>query len=84
MARFSYDCPLICPIIYYQENRGDREMDVRERVEQCIENISFSARELRRAAQETENTQAQNAFVESAQKIEDCLQQCRIALNQFK
>ena len=43
-------------------------MDVRERVEQCIENISFSARELRRAAQETENTQAQNAFVESAQK----------------
>ena len=32
-------------------------MDVRERWNSA-ENISFSARELRRAAQETENTQA--------------------------
>lgn len=59
-------------------------MDVRQKVERCIESFRTSAGELREAAQETENSQAQNAFIQSAQKVEDCIQQCRIALNQFE
>ncbi len=59
-------------------------MDVRERVEKCVESFRYSVQELRRAAQETENNQARNAFIQSAQKVEDCIQQCQIALNQFK
>ncbi|MEW5785326.1 MAG: hypothetical protein AB1767_09685 [Bacillota bacterium] len=59
-------------------------MDVRERVEKCIENFRRSADELRIAARDTENTQAQNAFIQSAQKVEDCIQQCQAAVNQFK
>lgn len=59
-------------------------MDVRQRVENCIENFRQSAGELRAAARETENNQARNAFIQSAQKVEDCIQQCQIAINQFK
>lgn len=59
-------------------------MDLRQKVERCIESFRTSASELREAAQETENSQARNAFIQSAQKVEDCIQQCRIALNQFE
>lgn len=59
-------------------------MDVRRRVEKCIENFRLSAGELRTAAMETENNQARNAFIQSAQKVEDCIQQCQTAINQFK
>ena len=59
-------------------------MDVRERVEKCIESFRHSAEELRRAAKETENSQASNAFIQSAQKVEECIQQCQSAVNQFK
>jgi len=54
------------------------------RVEKCIESFRRSADELRAAAQETENSQAKNAFIEAAQKVEDCIQQCQTAINQFK
>lgn len=59
-------------------------MDVRRRVEKCIESFRLSAGELRAAAMETENNQARNAFIQSAQKVEDCIQQCQTAINQFK
>lgn len=59
-------------------------MDVQKRVEKCIESFRYSAEELRIAARETENSQAGNAFIQSAQKVEDCIQQCQVAINQFK
>ncbi len=59
-------------------------MDVRMRVEKCIESFRHLANELRMAARETENSQAKNAFIQSAQKVEDCIQQCQTAINQFK
>ena len=59
-------------------------MDVQMRVEKCIESFRQSAEELRTAARETENSQASNAFIQSAQKVEDCIQQCQVAINQFK
>lgn len=59
-------------------------MDLRQRVEQCIDSFHRSAAELRTAARETENSAARNAFIASAQKVEECAQQCRIAVNQFK
>jgi hypothetical protein len=59
-------------------------MDPRQKVEKCIDSFRHSVNELRAAAQETENSQARNAFIASAQKVEECIQQCQIALNQFK
>jgi hypothetical protein len=59
-------------------------MDPRQKVERCIESFRHSVNELRVAAGETENSQARNAFISSAQKVEECIQQCQIALNQFK
>lgn len=59
-------------------------MNVQQRVQRGIENLEQGAEELRSAARETENSQASNAFILSAQKVEDCIQQCRIALNQFR
>ena len=59
-------------------------MDVRQRVERCIYDCRRSADELRLAARDTDNNQASNAFIQSAQKIEECVVQCQTALNQFK
>lgn len=59
-------------------------MDPRQKVERCIESFSRSVEELRTAALETENSQARNAFIASAQKVEDCIEQCRTTLNQLK
>lgn len=59
-------------------------MDLRQKVENCIEGFRSSASELREAARETENSQARNAFIQSAQKVEESIQQCQIALNQLK
>jgi len=59
-------------------------IDLRSRVESCIDNIKTSAEEIREAAQETENEQAKNAFQQSAIKMEECVQQIQIALNQLK
>lgn len=59
-------------------------MQIDEKVERCIQNLRKSAADLRTAARETENSQARNAFIESAQKAEECIQQCQTAINQFK
>lgn len=59
-------------------------MDPRQKVEKCITSFQHSAAELREAAQETENSAARNAFIASAQRVEECIQQCQIAINQFK
>lgn len=59
-------------------------MDPRQKVERCIDSFRHSVSELRAAAQETENSSARNAFIASAQKAEECIQQCQIAINQFK
>jgi len=59
-------------------------MKIQNRVEKCIESFRHSAHELRTAALETENSQAKNAFIQSAQKVEECIQQCQTAINQFK
>ncbi len=59
-------------------------MNPRRKVERCIDSFRHSVSELRSAARDTENSQARNAFVASAQKVEECIQQCQIALNQFK
>lgn len=59
-------------------------MNVRQKVEKCIAGFRSSAGELREAARDTENSQARNAFIESAQKVEESIQQCQIALNQLK
>ncbi len=59
-------------------------MDIRNRVEMCLENFKESARELREAAEDTENEQARNMFEMSAEKAEECAQQIQMALNQFK
>lgn len=59
-------------------------MDTRRKVERCIDSFRHSVQELRTAAQETENNQARNAFIASAQKVEECIEQCQIAINQFK
>lgn len=59
-------------------------MDPRQKVEKCIDGFRHSVTELRTAAQETENSQARNAFIASAQKVEECIQQCQLAINQLK
>ncbi len=59
-------------------------MDPRQKVQQCISSFQRSVSELRAAARETENSAARNAFISSAQKVEECIQQCQIAINQFK
>ncbi len=59
-------------------------MDPRQKVQRCISSFQHSAAELRAAARETENSAARNAFIASAQKVEECIQQCQIAVNQFK
>jgi len=59
-------------------------MDIRSRVEDCIENFKASAEELREVAEDTENEQARNVFQESAQKAEECVQQVKIALKQLE
>ncbi len=59
-------------------------MDTRRKVERCIDSLHHSVQELRTAAQETENNQARNAFIASAQKVEECIEQCQMAINQFK
>jgi len=59
-------------------------IDIRARVESCIESFKNSAEELREAAEDTENEQARNTFQQSAEKVEGCIQQVQIALNQLK
>lgn len=59
-------------------------MHIRARIENCINSFKTSSAELRALAQETENNQAKNAFNQSAEKVEECIQQCEIALNQLK
>lgn len=59
-------------------------VDPRQKVERCIDSFRHSASELRTAALETENSQARNAFIASAQKVEECIEQCQIAVNQLK
>ncbi|NLA26953.1 MAG: hypothetical protein GX878_06110 [Firmicutes bacterium] len=58
-------------------------MDPKEKVEECIDSFRHSVRQLRSAARETDNNQARNAFVASAQKVEECINQCQMALNQL-
>lgn len=65
-------------------SQGGIAVDVRQRVEQCMQDCRHSADGLRQAARDTDNNQARNAFIESAQKIEECIVQCQAALNQFK
>lgn len=79
--------PQLAPAHTIADSISDMEamcMDPRQKVERCIDRVRHSADELRAAAQETENSQARNAFIASAQKVEECIQQCQIALNQFK
>lgn len=59
-------------------------MHIRQRIERCIDDFKSSSVELREIANDTENEQARNAFQQSAEKVEECVQQCRIALNQLK
>lgn len=59
-------------------------MHIRQRIERCIDDFNNSSVELREIADDTENEQARNAFQQSAEKVEECVQQCRIALNQLK
>jgi len=66
------------------DHSGGEKMDPRQKVERCIESFHHSAAELRAAARETENGAARNAFIASAQKVEECIQQCQVAINQFK
>lgn len=58
-------------------------MNVRQKVQECIQRCQNSAADLRSAAAETENHQAKNVFQQSAQKIEECVKDCQIALNQL-
>ena len=59
-------------------------MDVLLRVQRGIENLQQGVEDLRSAARDTDNSQAENALILSAQKVEDCIQQCRVAINQFR
>lgn len=59
-------------------------MHIRARIENCIQSFKDSSAELRAVARDTENNQARNAFNQSAEKVEECIQQCEIALNQLK
>lgn len=59
-------------------------MDPRQKVQQCISSFQHSVSALREAARETENSAARNVFISSAQKVEECIQHCQIAINQFK
>ncbi len=59
-------------------------MHIRQRIESCIDNFKNSSAELREIAVDTENEQVRNAFQQSAEKVEECVQQCQIALNQLK
>lgn len=58
-------------------------MEIREQADKCIKSCEENARELRELAQRVPNRQAGNMFSHSAEKIEECIQQCRSALNQL-
>ncbi len=58
-------------------------MEIREQADTCIKQCEENARELRQLAQRVPNQQASNMFSHSAEKIEECIQQCRSALNQL-
>jgi len=59
-------------------------MDVLQKVQRGIESLQQGVEDLRSAARDTGNSQAENALILSAQKVEDCIRQCRIAINQFR
>ncbi len=59
-------------------------MDVLQVVHKGIENLQQGVEDLRSAARSTDNSQAENALILAAQRVEDSIQQCRIAINQFR
>jgi len=58
--------------------------DIRNLVEDTIEKCQGSASNMRSAASNTENNAAKNAFEQTAQQLEQCVQKCRTALNQLE
>jgi hypothetical protein len=57
--------------------------DVRSLVEDSIKKCQSSAADLRTAADRAENIAAKNSFEQAAHELEECVQKCRIALNQL-
>ncbi len=58
-------------------------MEIREQADKCIKECEKNAEELRQLASKVPNRQAGNMFSHSAQKMEECIQECRSALNQL-
>ena len=59
------------------------EVDVKQTVQQSITKCQTSASDLRSAAAQTQNPQAKKVFDQVAKTLDDCVQQCRNALNQL-
>jgi len=57
--------------------------DYRNLVENSIRKCESSAADLRTAAEQVENTAAKISFEQAAQDLEQCIQKCKIALNQL-
>lgn len=58
-------------------------MEIREQARECIKKCEDNANELRQLAHRVPNQQASNMFSHSAEKIDQCIQQCKTALNQL-
>jgi hypothetical protein len=57
--------------------------DVRNLVEDSIDKCQSCAADLRSAATQTDNNAAKNSFEQTAQQLEQCVKNCRIALKQL-
>lgn len=58
-------------------------MEIREQADLCINKCQETAREMRQLAERVPNQQASNMFSHSAEKMEECIQECRSARNQL-
>ncbi len=57
--------------------------NVEKLVEDTIRKCQSSAADMRAAASGTDNNAARNSFEQTAQQLEECVQKCRVALNQL-
>lgn len=56
-------------------------MEPKEIIESCITKCQTSAADMRKAANQTTNTQAKDTLMQSAKMIDDCVNQCKSTLN---
>jgi hypothetical protein len=58
-------------------------MEIREQAESCIRKCQENAGEMRQLAGSIPNRQAGQMFSHAAEKLEECIRDCRSALNQL-